>query len=76
MTANSRLQKLRRRLAENEIDAILISQPENRHYLSGFDGSAGFLLITPLGGLPADYPAKGNPGYRLPLYRAGRNSGP
>jgi Xaa-Pro aminopeptidase len=47
MTANSRLQNLRRRLAENEIDAILISQPENRHYLSGFDGSAGFLLITP-----------------------------
>jgi len=47
MIANSRLQNLRRRLAENEIDAILISQPENRYYLSGFDGSAGFLLVTP-----------------------------
>jgi Xaa-Pro aminopeptidase len=29
-----------------ESQAILISQPENRHYLSGFDGSAGFLLVT------------------------------
>ena len=43
----NRLSKLRRRLAERQIEAILISQPENRHYLSGFDGSAGFLLITP-----------------------------
>jgi len=28
------------------VDAIFISQPENRYYLSGFHGSAGFLLIT------------------------------
>jgi len=33
-------------LAEKEIDGILVSQPENRYYLSGFDGSAGFLLVT------------------------------
>ncbi len=46
MTANNRLQKLRGKLAENKIDAIFISQSENRRYLSGFDGSAGFLLIT------------------------------
>jgi len=43
---DTRLQKLRQRLAEEEIEAIFISQPENRYYLSGFDGSAGFLLIT------------------------------
>jgi len=43
----NRLQKLRQRLIEKEIDAIFISQPENRYYLSGFDGSSGFLLITP-----------------------------
>jgi len=42
----NRLQKLRQSLAEKEVDAILISQPENRYYLSGFDGSSGFLLIT------------------------------
>ena len=47
MKINNRLQKLRQKLAEIEIDAILISQPENRYYLSGFAGSSGFLLITP-----------------------------
>jgi Xaa-Pro aminopeptidase len=41
-----RLEKLRRSLAEKELDAILISQPENRRYLSGFTGSAGWLVIT------------------------------
>jgi len=42
----NRLQRLREGFAAKEIDAILISQPENRRYLSGFDGSAGYLLIT------------------------------
>jgi len=41
-----RLNKLRRRLAEEELKALFISQPENRYYLSGFTGSSGFLLIT------------------------------
>ena len=47
MSIEDRLKKLRQRFAEREIDAIFISQPENRRYLSGFDGSAGYLLITP-----------------------------
>ena len=47
MNQSNRLERLRHGLAEEEIDAILISQPENRSYLSGFDGSAGYLLITP-----------------------------
>ena len=47
MKISNRLQKLRQKLAEKEIEAILISQPENRYYLSGFDGSSGYLLITP-----------------------------
>ncbi len=34
-------------MTEKEVDAIFVSQPENRYYLSGFAGSAGFLLITP-----------------------------
>jgi len=42
----NRLQKLRQRLVDEELDGIFISQPENRYYLSGFDGSAGFLLIA------------------------------
>ena len=43
---NKRLQLLRRRLAEKEIDAIFITQSANRRYLSGFDGTAGYLFIT------------------------------
>jgi Xaa-Pro aminopeptidase len=46
MTSASRLNRLRRKLEESRVDAVLISQPENRRYLSGFDGSAGWLLIT------------------------------
>ena len=41
-----RLQKLRGRLEEKGLDAILISTPENRRYMSGFTGSAGYLLIS------------------------------
>jgi Xaa-Pro aminopeptidase len=41
-----RLTKLRNALTEHNLDAILISQPVNRRYLSGFTGSAGALLIT------------------------------
>lgn len=43
---SERLKKLRQQLVEKELDAILISQPENRRYLSGFTGSAGYLLIS------------------------------
>ncbi|MBI4303672.1 MAG: aminopeptidase P family protein [Chloroflexi bacterium] len=46
MSLSNRLQKLRQSLAEKELNGILISQPENRFYLSGFDGSAGYLFIT------------------------------
>ena len=41
-----RLTKLRALLPEREVDAMLVSQPENRRYLSGFRGSAGWLIIT------------------------------
>ncbi|MBA7476848.1 Aminopeptidase YpdF [subsurface metagenome] len=47
MSIKTRLNKLRQKLAGKEVDAFFISQPENRYYLSGFDGSDGFLLITP-----------------------------
>jgi Xaa-Pro aminopeptidase len=42
----SRIEKLLAGLGEKELDGIFISQPENRRYLSGFDGSAGLLIIT------------------------------
>lgn len=41
-----RLKDLRRRLSEVGMDAVLISHPMNRRYLSGFTGSAGHLFIT------------------------------
>ncbi len=31
---------------DQELDGVLISAPENRRYLSGFSGSAGYLFIT------------------------------
>jgi Xaa-Pro aminopeptidase len=42
----NRLTNLRQRLIEHDVDALLVSQPENRYYLSGFNGSSGYLLIT------------------------------
>ncbi|UCH50947.1 MAG: aminopeptidase P family protein [Chloroflexota bacterium] len=42
----SRLQKLRQLLEQKELDALVISQQENRRYLSGFTGSTGWLLIS------------------------------
>jgi Xaa-Pro aminopeptidase len=41
-----RLRKLRTSIGEKELDALLISQPENLRYLSGFTGSSGWLLIS------------------------------
>ncbi len=41
-----RLRKLRASITEKVLDALLISQPENLHYLSGFTGSSGWLLIS------------------------------
>ena len=41
-----RLAKLRPELVRKEVDGILISQPENIFYLSGFNNAEGYLLIT------------------------------
>lgn len=40
-----RLHKLRDTIKELNLDAVLITNPENRHYFSGFTGSAGALMI-------------------------------
>ncbi len=42
----ARLAKLRALMSERDIPALLVSQPENRAYLSGFSGSTGWLLIS------------------------------
>lgn len=42
----NRLKRLRGDFTPNDIDAILITAPENRFYLSGFTGTAAILFIT------------------------------
>lgn len=46
MNTQKRLRDLRKELHKKELDSILVSSPENRRYLSGFTGSAGYLLIS------------------------------
>ena len=43
---NYRLGHLRKKLEDRELDALLISAPENRRYISGFTGSAGYLMVS------------------------------
>jgi len=41
-----RIVGLRGKLDEKGFDALLVSHPQNRRYLSGFTGSAGYLLVS------------------------------
>jgi Xaa-Pro aminopeptidase len=41
-----RLNKIRQHITEKGLDALFVSQAENRRYLSGFTGSSGYLFIT------------------------------
>ena len=43
----TRLEKFRQLMAQEKVDGFLVTQPENRRYLSGFTGSNGVLIITP-----------------------------
>ena len=43
---NARVQRLRHTFEKHELDGALISNAQNRRYLSGFTGSAGYLKIT------------------------------
>ena len=68
---DARLSKLRSALADESLDAIIITQPENRRYVSGFTGSSALLLITPTEALLAtdfryyEQVAREAPGFRL-----------
>jgi Xaa-Pro aminopeptidase len=46
LKTKDRIEKLRKIIAEKELDGILVSQPENLFYLSGCEGLEGYLLIT------------------------------
>lgn len=41
-----RVERLRRLMEEQGVPAIMVAKPENRTYLSGFDGTAGIALVT------------------------------
>jgi len=41
-----RLERLRRRLREEGYEALLVTNPYNRRYLTGFTGSSGYVLVT------------------------------
>lgn len=41
-----RLQRLRIRMQELGLEALFITNPYNRRYMTGFTGSAGFVLVT------------------------------
>ncbi|WP_438432208.1 M24 family metallopeptidase [Gorillibacterium sp. sgz500922] len=42
----ARVQKLRKELANRQLDAILITNAYNRRYISGFTGTSGYVLVT------------------------------
>ena len=42
----ARIRRVLSELQQKQLDGLLVSQPENRRYLSGFTGSAGFLIIS------------------------------
>ena len=41
-----KLQRLRQLLAEKEVEALLITNPYNRRYMTGFTGSAGIAIVS------------------------------
>ena len=73
---NNRLERLRTKLSENDLDAIFVSSPENRRYLSGFSGSAGFLIISKDAAvLATDFRYVEQAGQQSPDFRVHRISG-
>ena len=46
MDTNVRLDQIRTVLKQKRLDSLLVSSSNNRRYLSGFTGSAGYLVIT------------------------------
>ena len=71
-----RLDKLRARLEQESVDALLISTPENRRYLSGFTGSAGYLIVSPTDAvLATDFRYVEQAGRQSPDFRVHRIRG-
>ena len=43
---SKRIEKLRLKMVENQLDAVFVTSLENRHYFSNFRGSSGVVIIT------------------------------
>lgn len=43
---NKRVENVRKKFQQHGIDALLITSPTNRRYISGFTGSTGYVLIS------------------------------
>lgn len=72
-TKQRRIQRLRDKMREQQLDAFLVSSAENRAYLSGFRGSAGYLWITPADAvLATDFRYTEQAGLQAPDYRVTR----
>jgi Xaa-Pro aminopeptidase len=46
MSLDNRLKRLRKKIADNNMEAILITNPINRWYITGFSGSSGVAVVT------------------------------
>ena len=42
-----RIRRIRDMLREQKLDALLVTEPSNRRYISGFTGTSGLVVITP-----------------------------
>ena len=74
---DSRLERLRKKLKEKALDAIFVSTPENRRYLSGFAGSSGYLMIDQKEALLAtDFRYYEQVGRQSPNYKLVKITGP
>ena len=73
MTKQVRIEKLRAKMADEFLEGMLVSAPENRWYFSGFRGSAGYLWITPADAMLAtDFRYTEQAGLQAPDYRVVR----
>jgi Xaa-Pro aminopeptidase len=74
---NPRVDRLRQRLEERGLHALFVSQPQNRRYVSGFTGSAGYLLVTPTDTVIAtDFRYYEQAGQQAPGFRLYEGTGP
>jgi Xaa-Pro aminopeptidase len=72
-----RLTRLRARLPEAGVDAVLLTKPQNIAYVSGFVGSAGTALITATDAyLVLDFRYVEQAGLQAPAFRRVRATGP